>query len=95
MIKKLLAIRLSALGDTCMTLPVIDSFCRAYPDLFLGFWGIDPHKGMDAVRLVEKVVKEYGMVIADEAQHVSSVTFENGTVPETMRFASAALRLME
>ncbi|MCQ2444749.1 MAG: amidohydrolase family protein [Mailhella sp.] len=36
-------------------------FCRAYPDLFLGFWGIDPHKGMDAVRLVEKVVKEYGM----------------------------------
>ena len=36
-------------------------FCRAYPDMFLGFWGIDPHKGMDAVREVEKVVKEYGM----------------------------------
>lgn len=33
MIKKLLAIRLSALGDICMTLPVIDSFCRAYPDV--------------------------------------------------------------
>lgn len=30
-IKKLLAIRLSALGDICMTLPVLDSFCRAYP----------------------------------------------------------------
>ena len=36
-------------------------FCRAYPDMFLGFWGIDPHRGMDAVREVEKVVKEYGM----------------------------------
>lgn len=32
-IKKLLVIRLSALGDICMTLPVIDSFCRAYPDI--------------------------------------------------------------
>lgn len=36
-IKKLLAIRLSALGDICMTLPVIDSFCRAYPDVELTF----------------------------------------------------------
>ena len=36
-------------------------FCRAFPDMFFGFWGIDPHKGMDAVREVEKVVKEYGM----------------------------------
>lgn len=35
MIKKLLAIRLSALGDICMTLPVIDSFCRSYPDVEL------------------------------------------------------------
>lgn len=30
---KILAIRLSALGDICMTLPVIDSFCRAYPEV--------------------------------------------------------------
>lgn len=36
-------------------------FCKAYPDRFYGFWGIDPHKGMDAIRQVEKVVKEYGM----------------------------------
>ena len=36
-------------------------FCRAYPDMFIGFWGIDPHEGMDAVRKVEKVVREYGM----------------------------------
>ena len=32
-------------------------FCRAYPNKFLGFWGIDPHKGMDAVREVEHVIK--------------------------------------
>ena len=31
--KRVLAIRLSALGDICMTLPVIDSVCRAYPDV--------------------------------------------------------------
>lgn len=34
-IHRLLAIRLSALGDICMTLPVLDSFCRAYPDVEL------------------------------------------------------------
>ena len=32
-IRKLLVIRLSALGDICMTLPVIDSACRAFPDV--------------------------------------------------------------
>lgn len=32
-IRRLLVIRLSALGDICMTLPVIDSACRAYPNI--------------------------------------------------------------
>lgn len=32
-IRKLLVIRLSALGDICMTLPVIESACRAYPNI--------------------------------------------------------------
>ena len=36
-------------------------FCRAYPNKFVGLWGIDPHKKMAAVREIEKVVKEYGM----------------------------------
>lgn len=36
-IKRLLVIRLSALGDICMTLPVIDSFCRAYPQIEVTF----------------------------------------------------------
>lgn len=36
-------------------------FCRAYPQKFVGFWGIDPHKRMAAVREIEKVVSEYGM----------------------------------
>lgn len=36
-IQKLLVIRLSALGDICMTLPVIDSFCRAYPGVHVTF----------------------------------------------------------
>ncbi len=36
-------------------------FVRAYPELFKGFWGIDPHKGMRAVEEVVRVVEEYGM----------------------------------
>ena len=36
-------------------------FCRAYPKKFVGFWGIDPHKKMAAVREIEQVVAEYGM----------------------------------
>lgn len=37
-------------------------FCRAYPELFVGFWGIDPHKGMKAVHEIVHVVQNYGMV---------------------------------
>lgn len=33
--KHILVTRLSALGDICMTLPVLDSVCRKYPDLRL------------------------------------------------------------
>ena len=29
-------------------------FCRAYPNKFVGFWGIDPHKKMAAVREIVK-----------------------------------------
>lgn len=36
-------------------------FCKAYPHKFLGFWGIDPHKGMAAVREVEHVINDLGM----------------------------------
>lgn len=36
-------------------------FCQAYPQKFLGFWGIDPHKGMAAVREVVHVIKDLGM----------------------------------
>ena len=36
-------------------------FVRAYPDLFIGFWGIDPHKGMKAVHEIVHVVEDFGM----------------------------------
>ncbi len=36
-------------------------FVRAYPERFIGFWGIDPHKGMAAVRETEHAVRELGM----------------------------------
>ncbi len=36
-------------------------FVRAYPDLFVGFWGIDPHKGMKSVYEVVRCVEELGM----------------------------------
>lgn len=34
-IKKLLAIRFTALGDVAMTIPVVESFCRTHPDVQL------------------------------------------------------------
>ncbi len=36
-------------------------FVRAYPELFIGFWGIDPHKGMNAVKEIVRAVEELGM----------------------------------
>lgn len=37
------------------------AFCKAYPGKFVGFWGIDPHKGMAAVREIVTAVEEHGM----------------------------------
>ena len=36
-------------------------FVRAYPELFVGFWGIDPHKGMKAVYEIVRAIEELGM----------------------------------
>lgn len=41
--------------------PGVKAFCAAYPDLFLGFWGMDPHKGMAAVRDLARAVAEDGV----------------------------------
>lgn len=35
-------------------------FLQKYPDLFVGFAGVDPHKGMDAVYQLENLVKNHG-----------------------------------
>jgi predicted TIM-barrel fold metal-dependent hydrolase len=36
-------------------------FVKAYPKQFVGFWGIDPHKGMKAVHEIVHAVNELGM----------------------------------
>ena len=36
-------------------------FVKSYPDLFVGFWGIDPHKGMKAVHEIVHAVETLGM----------------------------------
>jgi len=41
--------------------PGVKAFCAAHPDLFLGFWGMDPHKGMAGVRDLARAVAEDGM----------------------------------
>lgn len=41
--------------------PSVLSFCKAYPKKFVGFWGIDPHKKMQAVEEIVRVTSEYGM----------------------------------
>lgn len=39
----------------------VREFCQAYPEKFVGFWGIDPHKKMAAVRETEQAITEIGM----------------------------------
>ncbi|MGR3702804.1 MAG: amidohydrolase family protein [Paracoccaceae bacterium] len=39
----------------------VADLCRAYPDHFIGFAGVDPHKGMDAVRELEHAVRTLGL----------------------------------
>lgn len=41
--------------------PSVLGFCKAYPQKFIGFWGIDPHKKMRAVEEIVRVHGEYGM----------------------------------
>lgn len=41
--------------------PSVLEFCRAYPGKFVGFWGIDPHKKMAAVRETEHAIRDLGM----------------------------------
>ncbi|MFU2207550.1 amidohydrolase family protein [Solidesulfovibrio sp. C21] len=41
--------------------PEVLAFIRAYPKRFIGFWGVDPHKGMKSVRELRQAVTEYGM----------------------------------
>lgn len=36
-------------------------FCKSYPNKFVGFWGIDPHKQRAALTEIERAVQEYGM----------------------------------
>ncbi len=36
-------------------------FCQKYPNRFIGFWGIDPHKQMGAVYEIMKAVEVHGM----------------------------------
>lgn len=41
--------------------PEVRKFCEAYPDKFVGFWGLDPHKKMKAVREIEPAIRDLGM----------------------------------
>ena len=41
--------------------PSVIEFVRQYPDRFIGFAGLDPHKGMRAVRELRLAVEEQGL----------------------------------
>ncbi len=41
--------------------PSLEEFTKAYPDKFIGFYGVDPHKGMSAVYALSRAVNELGM----------------------------------
>ena len=39
----------------------VAAFCAAHGERYIGFAGVDPHKGMDAVREFERAVRELGL----------------------------------
>jgi predicted TIM-barrel fold metal-dependent hydrolase len=39
----------------------VAAFCRAQGSRFIGFAGVDPHKGMTAIRELERAVRELGL----------------------------------
>lgn len=39
----------------------VAAFCRAHGERFIGFAGVDPHKGMAAIRELEYAVRELGL----------------------------------
>lgn len=41
--------------------PEVYKFCQANPEKFIGFWGVDPHKKMEAVRELETAIRTKGM----------------------------------
>ena len=62
----LMGVLLGADGETTTGVPPypndeLAAICRAHPDLFVGFAGIDPWKGEAAVRELERSVNELGL----------------------------------
>ncbi|WP_243545688.1 amidohydrolase family protein [Pseudodesulfovibrio tunisiensis] len=39
----------------------VKAFVREFPDMFLGFMGVDPNRGMDAIYELDKDIREDGM----------------------------------
>lgn len=58
--------------------PSVLEFCQAYPHKFIGFWGIDPHKKMKAVREIEYAVNEIGMKGISLDPYLAHVTPADG-----------------
>jgi predicted TIM-barrel fold metal-dependent hydrolase len=62
----ILAVLLGADAETATGVPPypndeLAAACRAHPDVFIGFSGIDPWKGAPAVRELERSVRELGL----------------------------------
>ena len=47
----------------------VHAVCRRYPDRFSGLAGVDPFRGMDGVRELERAVREFGFVGAHLYPH--------------------------
>ena len=48
-------------GGSKITNNDVSDFVKKYPDRFIGFAGIDPNKGMDAVRELDVAVRDLGL----------------------------------
>ncbi|MSO65531.1 MAG: amidohydrolase [Alphaproteobacteria bacterium] len=56
-------------GSTNIPYESVHGWCKKYPDRFSGLAGVDPTRGMDQLRDLERAVKEYGFVGAHFYPH--------------------------
>ena len=87
-----LAVLLGADAETTTGVPAypndeLAAACRKYPERFIGFAGIDPWKGQQAIRELERCVRELGLKgVSDIGLQYSTALFATSVHDELIPF---------